>query len=152
VRCWVGGLVYRKALQWLLSLFLIRNTYRLYHQAVIDNGMTIVTILTFFVWDGGGRRKQTGGVKPSASLSLSVGHSSSPFLPPQNQNSHATALVSILQRLSRTVVKSERDKNSGRDSEVEIGKTICSNFSPTTPVLDRNQPISDDAVLSDTNG
>jgi hypothetical protein len=80
VRYYVGELVCCEALEWLLSLLLVRNTYRLYHKPVIDIGMTIVTILTFFVWDGGGRRKQTGGVKPSASHSHSVGHSSSPVL------------------------------------------------------------------------
>jgi hypothetical protein len=89
--------MYPKALEWLLFLILIRNTYRLYHQTVIVSGITIVTILTFFVCDGGGRRKQTGGVKPSASHSHSVGHSSSPFLPPQDQNSHATAFDSMVQ-------------------------------------------------------
>jgi hypothetical protein len=61
VRYKAGRLVCCEALEWLLTLLLIRNTYRLYHQAMIDSGMTIVTILTFFVCDGGGRRKQTGG-------------------------------------------------------------------------------------------
>jgi hypothetical protein len=81
VRYRADRLVCCQALELLLSSLLTENTYRVYGQSKIDydrHRRHCCHNLNPLCCDGGGRKEQTGGVRPSASHSRSAGLSLSP--------------------------------------------------------------------------